>query len=165
MNNEVFDYNNYFDDLGNLNWEAINASKLDWPSIKELIDSEPFIFIRTQKTTQNKWEYIGKGQCIQVRDTTPVGLVWKMLQPDFKADDLPDIAPKLTHDKIDIESKTTKLKILGLNEVTTNIFREKFDDNPFTAYFEFKKYAKSILNIKAEHKIKSIWNDLMDLSD
>jgi len=165
MNNEVFDYNNYFDDLGNLNWEAINASKLDWPSIKEIIDSEPFIFIRTPKTIQNKWEYIGKGQCIKVRDTTPVGLVWKILKPEFNGDDLLNIQPKLTHKKIDINSKPTQLKFSGIDKTTEVIFREKFKDNPFTAYFDFKNYAKSILKIKAEHKIKSIWNDLMDLSD
>jgi len=74
-----FDYNNTIDQFGDLNWEAINNSKLSWESIQKLKSSTPYIFIRKPETDKNYWEYLGIGHCIYALDTTPVKFKWKIL--------------------------------------------------------------------------------------
>ena len=74
-----FDYNNNLDQFGDLNWEAINNSKLSWESIQKLKSSTPYIFIRKPETDKNYWEYLGIGHCIYALDTTPVKFKWKIL--------------------------------------------------------------------------------------
>tara|TARA_B110000238_G_scaffold195092_1_gene233843 strand:- start:1091 stop:2713 length:1623 start_codon:yes stop_codon:yes gene_type:complete len=74
-----FDYNNSFDQYGDLNWEAINNSKISWESIQKLKSSTPYIFIRKPETDKNYWEYLGIGHCLFTLDTTPVKFKWKIL--------------------------------------------------------------------------------------
>ena len=74
-----FDYNNTLDQFGDLNWEAINNSKLSWDSIQKLKSSTPYIFIRKPDTEKNYWEYLGIGHCLFTLDTTPVKFKWKIL--------------------------------------------------------------------------------------
>ena len=76
--NQEFDYNNSIDATGDLNWEAINNSKLSWESIQKLKSSTPFIFIRKPETKKHMWEYLGKGNCVYTLDTTPVKFKWKI---------------------------------------------------------------------------------------
>ena len=80
--NTEFNYNNNFDKFGDLNWEAVRDSKLEWGSIQGLKSSTPYIFIRTPKTKKHHWEFIGTGYCIYTLDTSPVIFKWKINRDD-----------------------------------------------------------------------------------
>jgi len=80
---DEFNYNNSLDPFGDLNWEAINNSRLTWDSINSLKASSPFIFVRTPQTQKHYWEYLGKGNCIYTLDTSPVAFKWKIQRQDL----------------------------------------------------------------------------------
>jgi len=101
LNND-FDYNNSLDELGDLNWEAINNSKLSWDSIQKLKSSSPYIFIRKPETEKNYWEYLGMAICTYTLDTTPVKFKWKILK------DYTEVESEKTDNKIS-KSKEVKL--------------------------------------------------------
>lgn len=77
-NENEFDYNNTLDQFGDLNWEAINNSKISWDSIQKLKSSTPHIFVRKPETDENYWEYLGIGHCLFTLDTSPVKFKWKI---------------------------------------------------------------------------------------
>ena len=103
----TYDYNNKFDSNGNFEWEAANGSKIDWPSIKELKKSKPFIFIRLPSTTPKYWKYIGVGKCLEFRNTTPVYFKWKIngLKSDLKIKNQPSISLKELRAKNEISPR------------------------------------------------------------
>lgn len=134
-----FDYNNTLDQFGDLNWEAINNSKLSWESIQKLKSSAPYIFIRKPETDKNYWEYLGIGHCLFTLDTTPVKFKWKILK-----------------DKTPIKEKNTLKKIskskneIMLKEWNKNIVPEKHklriitlinNDEIFDASQEYLNFA------------------------
>ena len=182
-----FDYNNTLDQFGDLNWEAINNSKLSWESIQKLKSSTPYIFIRKPETDKNYWEYLGIGHCIYTLDTTPVKFKWKILGHEIKENNigLSSSAKKLVSTenhtakkrsgKKDSESvlkrpthrlKKNKLeKVEYLNRNIKGIYKELYVNNPFEAFSQFKKYAQTILKIKQNHKIKKIWNEEIITND
>ena len=177
---EEFDYNNSIEVNGDMNWEATNNSNLSWDSIQNLKVSSPFVFIRKPKTQKHYWEYLGKGSCIYTLDTTPVKFKWKINNKHeitfIKQND--DVIKENNNKKLMIsnesvqnkkdkflnntiknsKSKSHKVDNGKIDLLTKNKFKDIYDDNPFTAFSEFKKYAYTNLKIKSINKIKMIWN-------
>lgn len=182
-----FDYNNSLDQYGDLNWEAINNSKLSWDSIQKLKSSSPYIFIRKPETKKDYWEYLGKGSCINALDTTPVKFKWKILGDEIKESNisLSSSAKKVVstenHTAKKRSGKKNSEKVLKrrahrlkknelekveyLNRNIKEIYKELYVNNPFEAFSQFKKYAQNILKIKQNHKIKKIWNEEIITND
>ena len=182
-----FDYNNSLDQYGDLNWEAINNSKLSWDSIQKLKSSSPYIFIRKPETKKDYWEYLGKGSCINALDTTPVKFKWKILGDEIKESNisLSSSAKKVVstenHTAKKRSGKKNSEKVLKrrahrlkknelekveyLNRNIKEIYKELYVNNPFEAFSQFKKYAQTILKIKQNHKIKKIWNEEIITND
>ncbi|MDA9668247.1 hypothetical protein N9T55_00040 [Flavobacteriaceae bacterium] len=77
-----FNYSNSFDKEGNLNWEARFGSKIHWESISKLSDSQPYIFTK-EKEGDVKWKYNGRGMCLKIEDTTPVKILWRILNKNI----------------------------------------------------------------------------------
>lgn len=137
-----FDYQNYFDNDGDLNWSAINDSTLEWKSIQELRESDPYIFIRDNSTSKNRWVFKGKGKCLYTIREKPVRFKWKISR------DL------VSHKKV------KKKSIFDDKKIYT--FKSEFEENPFTAYNNFKNYLKETLKIKSTSKIKKLWEELLN---
>jgi len=182
-----FDYNNSLDQYGDLNWEAINNSKLSWDSIQKLKSSSPYIFIRKPETKKDYWEYLGKGSCINALDTTPVKFKWKILGDEIKESNISlsssakKVASTENHTAKKRSGKKNSEKVLKrrahrlkknelekveyLNRNIKEIYKELYVNNPFEAFSQFKKYAQTILKIKQNHKIKKIWNEEIITND
>lgn len=75
-----YDYNNRFNNEGDLEWEAANGSKMSWPSIINILKSEPLIFIRDQVTTKDYWKFLGQGKAIESKEqkSKPVYVKWRI---------------------------------------------------------------------------------------
>lgn len=81
---QEYNYNNGFNEEGDLKWEATNSSKIDWPSVKNISNSNPFIFVRDNETTKDSWRFIGQGKLKDIKDTTPVSMLWGIEKEDSK---------------------------------------------------------------------------------
>ena len=174
--NEIqgFDYNNSLDQFGDLNWEAINNSKLSWDSIQKLKTSSPFIFIRKPETKKHYWEYLGKGSCLYTFDTTPVEFKWKITSNNINQDNhiskkaaLPNVKKKKrpAHRLKSVNKDPKKTIDKKISNHHKNLFKKLYKNNPFEAFNKFKKYAQINLKIKQNSKIKKIWNEEIIIND
>tara|TARA_B100001027_G_scaffold97231_1_gene66758 strand:+ start:396 stop:2786 length:2391 start_codon:yes stop_codon:yes gene_type:complete len=73
----VFDYKNKISG-DKMEWEAQNGSKLSWPTVQKLINSNPYIFVRYKDFRSGAYKFIGVGECVETRDTTPVYFKWRI---------------------------------------------------------------------------------------
>ena len=73
----VFDYKNMVSG-DKMEWEAQNGSKLSWPTVQKLISSNPYIFVRYKDFRSGSYKFIGVGECVETRDTTPVYFKWRI---------------------------------------------------------------------------------------
>ena len=164
LNNE-FDYNNSLDKFGDLNWEAINNSKLSWDSIQKLKSSSPYIFIRKPETEKNYWEYLGMAICTYTLDTSPVKFKWKISANKKNNNTKKDISNKKPPINLLKEIQPVQKYKLCINKSTKNQFQELYENNPFEAFHKFKNYAQTTLKIKQNQKIKKIWNEEIITND
>ena len=73
-----YDYNNFFDEDGNLNWITENNRKQNSPIIQSLLSSNPYLFIREEGTADKHWEFVGIGNSIHIEGNNPVKIVWNI---------------------------------------------------------------------------------------
>ena len=76
------------DDFGNrweggrLRWFHKKASRLDWPSVRRLLDAgQAHVFWR--RSTQDLFKYAGYGRIEEVFGSSPVGILWAFDSPGF----------------------------------------------------------------------------------
>ena len=115
-----FNYSNSFDDNGNLNWEGRFGSKIHWDSIIKLSESNPYIFTK-ENEGDNKWKYNGRGECLNIQDTTPVKILWRIRNENISISDLPS-------DNLELLEDDPYKEILDLSRT-----------NMFEAFENFKK--------------------------
>lgn len=78
-----YDYNNRFDQIGNLDWVTEDNRSQDVPIMKQLIRADsPLIFIREKNTPDNKWKFCGLGSAIKIDGNNPVRIKWKINRLD-----------------------------------------------------------------------------------
>ena len=66
--------------------------------------------------------------------------------------------------KVSLQPTSLKTKQENLVDINTlRSFRNKFEENPFTAYSEFKNHLHKNLNIKNIKTIKSLWDEVLNL--
>lgn len=142
-----FNYSNSFDEDGNLNWEARFGSKIHWESIIKLSDSQPYIFTK-EKDGDINWEYIGRGLCLKIEDTTPVKILWRILKKN-----IPQKEKSIDNSEI-YEDNDPYKEILDLSK--TNMFKA------------FENYKKVILKNNPKinpRKIRTQFNELIEELD
>ena len=72
------DYKNIINEENELEWEAQNNSKISWESIQNLKKSNPYIFVRYIDFRSGIYKFIGVGECIEIKNTSPVYFRWKI---------------------------------------------------------------------------------------
>ena len=65
-----------------LRWFHKKASRLDWPSVRRLLDAgRAHVFWR--RSTQDLFKYAGYGRIEEVFGSSPVGILWAFDSPGF----------------------------------------------------------------------------------
>ena len=159
--NDDFDYNNSLDQFGDLNWEAINNSKLSWDSIQKLKSSSPYIFLRKPETEKNYWEYLGIGSCLYTLDTTPVKFKWKILLEKTPIKEIKTLN-KISNSKnkktlkqwnksiVPVKYKARIIDLINNNEIFEasqeylNLAYENDNKNPSKVMKEFERLIESL---------------------
>ena len=77
-----YDYKNKINDNDEMEWEAQNGSKLSWPTVQKLKKSNPYIFVRYKDFRSGIYKFIGVGDCMETKDTSPVYFKWRIC--DYK---------------------------------------------------------------------------------
>lgn len=138
-----FDYSNSFDPNGNLNWEARYGSKIHWESIEKISNSKPYIFTK-EKEGDIKWKYYGRGECLNIEDTTPVKILWRILSEKIIANEP--------------YSENPEILINDPYEEVINLSKT----NMFLAFEKYKKIALKNNSKMNPRRIRSQFNDLIE---
>tara|TARA_B100001059_G_scaffold77407_1_gene75122 strand:+ start:2150 stop:3952 length:1803 start_codon:yes stop_codon:yes gene_type:complete len=77
-----YNYKNKINDNDEMEWEAQNGSKLSWPTVQKLKKSNPYIFVRYKDFRSGIYKFIGVGDCMETKDTSPVYFKWRIC--DYK---------------------------------------------------------------------------------
>lgn len=105
-----YDYKNEINDNDEMEWEAQNGSKLSWPTIQKLKKSNPYIFVRYKDFRRGTYKFIGVGDCIETKDTSPVYFKWRIC--DYKESN--DITKK--NEFIEVISAVNQFKKIKYKE-------------------------------------------------
>ena len=128
---QSFDYLNYIDPDGNLNWEAKRGSKIFWNSVQKISKSNPYIFVKETEHTNN-WRYIGQGFCLKMKDCSPVQILWEVKRENIK------------------KSAVSETNFTNNDPFYDIVVEHK--TNPFMAFINFKKIVLK-KNPKTRRKI------------